>query len=776
MSAANGRTRNTLESRLRQLEADVVRESLDFAADDPVQTWADDERGWVPVGGKTTAGLNPLYWTARHFADVRNDSRHLSLHNGFAIGGLRTRINYIVGTGFKYGLEAMPGIDPKANVVLRTRDFVDAVVELNNFPGLEAESLHRGDRDGEFLIRAFAAGGIPEFRFFEPESMATPDGMADYPHVRCGVQCAVRPNGQPDYASVERYWIDGESVPEAEVVHVKFNTDSSCARGIPLYYPVDASLRRCEDLLRAMSTTSKVRAKIAVLWQLKQINRQVEDDLTARLTQKTQVDASGQRVPVTVEELPFGSVIRYREGEKLELPNANVGSADTVAVLQAELRKVAGSINMTEWMFSALADQKYSNAFVMEALPLRSFQLVQKKLTDAFGAGRMRSRASLVWRAVRMAVAAGVLPQESLTACRVTVTPPTLEVRDKQQEATVNKTYVDMGAKSVATVQKEIGLDPEAEKKLGAKPAAAPPGPPGSAPPGGGQPPDQPGGLPGAGPPVTESEKRLGEPLPVPGWAADLADRLGRVEGVVREARDLSGLVKKKVTDKNGVSRTVYVRAGDRTKGGAGGLPADPKKLKVAEASKALSAKGYTLGRGEFDLDTKKTVYRVTGPDGTAEKMTAGRVKALAYAEDRPAKTVTAARPGKATLSGGKEVTFVPHPNQRADETTVMVDTGKADAAFAGDAGFYIPPGGGGAEIPGRRAAVEAFLATGRPVQAPRAAVGTGGEISFTDGRHRFSVLRDRGAAEVAVTVPKAQEREFASRFGSPAAPRAANP
>jgi hypothetical protein len=41
--------------------------------------------------------------------------------------------------------------------------------------------------------------------------------------------------------------------------------------------------------------------------------------------------------------------------------------------------------------------------------------------------------------------------------------------------------------------------------------------------------------------------------------------------------------------------------------------------------------------------------------------------------------------------------------------------------------------------------------------------------VSFEDGRHRFSVLRDKGVDRIALSVPKEQAAKFRERFGEAA-------
>ena len=122
---------------------------------------------------------------------------------------------------------------------------------------------------------------------------------------------------------------------------------------------------------------------------------------------------------------------------------------------------------------------------------------------------------------------------------------------------------------------------------------------------------------------------------------------------------------------------------------------------------------------------------------------------------------------GAGQLASGEDVTFVPHQSAGGNDATLMVDPGKLDQDWARDEGYYIPPGGGGAEIAGRRARFERFLQEGEPVQAPRAVLGGNGRLAFEDGRHRFSVLRDLGIDRVALTVPKEQAEEFKKRYGA---------
>jgi hypothetical protein len=92
----------------------------------------------------------------------------------------------------------------------------------------------------------------------------------------------------------------------------------------------------------------------------------------------------------------------------------------------------------------------------------------------------------------------------------------------------------------------------------------------------------------------------------------------------------------------------------------------------------------------------------------------------------------------------------------------VSVSTGKLDAAWSKDKELYIPPGGGGAEIPGRRDRFRSFLDTGKPIEASEVYWDPEKKsIHFGDGRHRFTVLRDIGLKRVKVSVKEDQVDDF---------------
>lgn len=115
-------------------------------------------------------------------------------------------------------------------------------------------------------------------------------------------------------------------------------------------------------------------------------------------------------------------------------------------------------------------------------------------------------------------------------------------------------------------------------------------------------------------------------------------------------------------------------------------------------------------------------------------------------------------------LADGRKIQFTKNPRDRG--ILVMVDPKKLDRSWSKDQSHYIPPGGGGGEIGGRRQGFKDFLRKKEPVEASRVYLNNG-HVQFDDGRHRFSVLRDEGAPKVGVMVPRDQVKDFAKKFGA---------
>jgi 2'-5' RNA ligase/ribosomal protein S18 acetylase RimI-like enzyme len=113
---------------------------------------------------------------------------------------------------------------------------------------------------------------------------------------------------------------------------------------------------------------------------------------------------------------------------------------------------------------------------------------------------------------------------------------------------------------------------------------------------------------------------------------------------------------------------------------------------------------------------------------------------------------------------------FIPQVRSQ-DEALISVDVQKFEEAWKKDQGYYVGPGGSDNAIGGRYERFQKWLADnpGKSIEAP---IVSWNEVtgcpSFTDGRHRFAVLRDMGVDKVYISVPKNQVqtfRKFAAKY-----------
>lgn len=451
----------------------IVTESLSGAwasSEDPAGVW--QRRGSQASIDRTLTDLDRARLDTRRLLEGSpwDDG------NEFAIGAAENRVDYVIGeSGLKYEAVVAPGAAADTSLLAEAQAFIDAFCELNDLAEIERETVWRLDRDGDAFIRLFPGDGIPEVSFVAPERVYPPPDARDR-LARAGEWAGCEDRGwgvihdARNRNRVRGYWVDEDHdgnpviVPANEVCHCKLNTTSEWPRGWPTFEPVRRSLIRAEELLVAMAATCKARAKIALVTEIPGWNAAKADALVNRLTTKWQDQPSGEPPKQeSVEELPYGAHLRVRDGTKVTFPPTQLGAADTIEAIQSQLRTAGARLRMPEWMFSGMADQKYSNAFVVEAPSLKMFKGVQGRVTQFMGSGRMAGRASVLWRAMQMAVRGAHLRADVLRAVRIKVTAPSLESRDKGAEAAANSTYINLNVKSRETVQEEIGVDPKVE-------------------------------------------------------------------------------------------------------------------------------------------------------------------------------------------------------------------------------------------------------------------------------------------------------------------------
>lgn len=422
-----------------------------------------DGMTWSPMGM-----VDPEKFDETQLELVRNYTRFLSQHNGFAICAHQNRVNYIVGESLAYEpVSANPLIPAPPEMISEAKLWIEAVKEVNNLPEMERETVLRLDRDGEAFIRVFdGKNGVPEARFVEPEHI-TSSGADTKPNELNGI--IFKPGDWTEPIGYRLNTKDEQGVlDEKDIVHIKANVTSRGVRGIPTFYPALTELTETKSLLRGINKAAKARAKIALLIKVAGLTRTSAESIVSRLTQTGETEQQGPTQPaIPVERLPYGAAVRIGQNDDWSFPAAQLGANDYIEVIQAGLRYIGAIVLMPEWMFAMLADQKYSNAFVSEGPTLKAFQRFQGLVTQRFGSGRYGKQASLLWRMLKRSIAQGRVQSMGmwLTSLKFSCIGPSLEARDPANEAATNATYLEKKVLSKKTVRQSLNVDSDAEQK-----------------------------------------------------------------------------------------------------------------------------------------------------------------------------------------------------------------------------------------------------------------------------------------------------------------------
>lgn len=402
----------------------------------------------------------PFYITEQQLKLIRDRSRRLCADNEFAICAIENRTSYIVGSGFKY--RVLPVGDVSDSLLTDCQKVVDVFCEINELWKLEQEAVFRNDRDGESFLRLFPqASGVLKLRWVEPEHIRAPVGQ-NTPQLSFGIETDPR-----DICNIRGYHVvrqpleswTPEFIDAEEIVHFKCNVDSSSKRGMPLFYAVETNLRHAEEILLAMSATAKARAKIALIRKVDGVSKNAAQKMKSDLETGSKFDPTTGGI-TNVEQLENGSVLTASKNIDYTFPSNQGDTANTVAVLQAELRAAAARLVMPEYMLSADASNgTYSSQGLTDTPATRNFQRLQVQYRHWFGESKSPGREGLVWRQIKHAVDVGILPDTVLSCTKVIAQPPEIISRNPDTAATANRTYFDMGVKSPQGICAELGGD-----------------------------------------------------------------------------------------------------------------------------------------------------------------------------------------------------------------------------------------------------------------------------------------------------------------------------
>lgn len=413
---------------------------------DPREAWI-DETGevWESVGG----GVSPIeelpYRNCTELFQVQSIARILARSNEFARNAHQNRINYIVGWGHTYTIQGVAEHIPNATIG-RVQAVLDSILKANRWQCRQQEMLLRADRDGEVFIRTFRSDdGILRFRFIEPRQVQPPGTASD--DQSFGVE-----NKPGDIETVVAYHVDGTPIDAREIQHRKYNVDSSIKRGYPLLFPVRRNLVRAAKLLRNMSTATEIQTAIALIRKHQQATKEaVRSFIAAKAEQRP-----AGTTPENVLRYPSGSILDVPQGQEYTIP-PQLDPSKTVSALQAELRAIASYLVMPEFMLSSDASNaNYASTMVAEGPSVKAFESAQQT--------EIAHDTELLNAALDFAAESGLITTDERRAVRISVEPPSVQVRDRLKEAQTRQIDMGLGILSPQTATAETGRDYDQEQ------------------------------------------------------------------------------------------------------------------------------------------------------------------------------------------------------------------------------------------------------------------------------------------------------------------------
>lgn len=434
------------QSLARFLESQV---SLWDSYVDPREPYlGEDGEIWNGVGAEAFNRLDELpFRNGVELFQIQSLARCLWRDNEFAINGHKNRINYIVGKSHTYTIIGN-GPDVAHSTIQRVQEVLNRILKVNRWKNRQKEIKLRDDRDGETFIRKFRCDdGIMRFRFVEPRSIDSPANAAD--HQSFGIE--TEPH---DVESVAAYFVDGQPIDAGEIQHRKYNVDSSIKRGLPLFYPVRKNLVRAAKLLRNMSMATEIQTAIALIRKHRQATQDAVRAYTSANAEFQRTKPNG-RVENVLRYGP-GSIVDVPRGLEYEIP-PQLDPSKTVMALQAELRAIASRLIMPEFMLTSDAsNSNFASTMVAEGPAVKNFESEQDT--------QIEYDLELLNEALDFAADSGLITSADRTAITIDAQPPTVQVRDRLQEAQIRQIDLGLGILSLQTATAESGRDYQQEQ------------------------------------------------------------------------------------------------------------------------------------------------------------------------------------------------------------------------------------------------------------------------------------------------------------------------
>ena len=307
------------------------------------------------------------------------------------------------------------------------------------------EIARRVWRDGECFLRFFPRGGpdgVPACRFLEPEEVGPTAEHPDSAGVLTDPADAVTPVA---YLRVDPETGEhAETVPAAEVLHVKAGADDAERRGVSVLAPLVGPLTRHAEWLETELTARRVQASV-VLW------RRVKGGVAGGYGDPAAGELNGERAGRRT--FAPGSILTTPDTTDLEFLAPRSSFREASAIGRALLLGAAAGCGLPEFMLTADASNaNYASTMAAEGPAVKRFAAEQRFLAAAL---------TRLWRVLMAdAAARGAVPGHVPASLVPAFTFADLAHRDRPAERAADVKLVEVGVLSRSELARREGVDP----------------------------------------------------------------------------------------------------------------------------------------------------------------------------------------------------------------------------------------------------------------------------------------------------------------------------
>ena len=306
------------------------------------------------------------------------ESRRLFLHNPFAKSAVINLQNFCIGgQGYQY---RKTGANQE-----KVTDYWNEWMKRTSWRDTEHEALKRLLRDGMVIVRWF--NDTP--RFVEPNQLVS-DSTAPWGVITDPRDNVVIKKWQIAYSDPGSGLIDTtkvESVPAEQIQFLKWpgTSDQNTLIPMPPLYFVAANLEGAARCLKNMRELVAVQTAIAIVRE--HIDGVTGTQIDSWNTANADASVTDGDTTNTVYQRKWqsGLVVEVPHGEKLHFPAAAMRADSYIEVVQADLRAVAASLGLPEFIFTANASSSnYASLMAAEGPAAKAFETIQGMLGRFF--------------------------------------------------------------------------------------------------------------------------------------------------------------------------------------------------------------------------------------------------------------------------------------------------------------------------------------------------------------------------------------------------------